>query len=158
MIGAEPDFSLWMDYCRIHPEDDVYCVPGVTFPHITRPGWSLPPKDTRIKAAVVMAPVSFLFTRSSLANISIPLRVYRAADDEVVKNAWQADYLLSCLTNKPEQITVSGGHYIFLAPCPDKLAIEQPFLCNDRDGIDRRTIHRQIGKELVDFFSRTVNN
>ncbi len=156
IAGARPDFALWKAHCAEHPEDREICgahPPGGV--RVTRPGWQLP-HETRVKAAVVMAPLGVLFDKAGLAGVDIPLRLYEAADDQVLVNAWNADRVLAALPRPIEHASVPGGHYVFLAPCPPALAAELPLLCNDAPGVDREAIHRQIDAEILSFFDRTL--
>jgi predicted dienelactone hydrolase len=158
-IGAEPNFNLWEAHCKKHPEDSEFCPSMIaslfsSLPRITRPDWEMP-HETRIKAAVVMAPVAILYDSAGLSGVTVPLRVYRAANDHRVRNALNADIVIAGLPVSPEQMTVPGGHYVFLAPPSDKPASKLRKLFDDAPGVDRVTIHKQISKELVKFFNRT---
>lgn len=160
LAGARPDFSLWQAHCDAHPEDQTFCPTGaasaaVSLPRITRPGWTLP-KETRIKAAVVMAPAAILYDRDGLAGVSVPMRVYRAADDEVARNPWNADVVIQDLPTPPETVTVPGGHYIFLAPPADREAVRASGLYDDSPGVDRTAVHARIADDLITFFRRTL--
>jgi predicted dienelactone hydrolase len=160
MIGGRPNYALWGEHCKAHPEDDELCPTDASWvpPRITRPGWALPPPDPRIKAAVVMAPAGILFDAQGLSGVSVPVRLYRAADDSHVRNQWNADNIAALLPAKPEIVTVPGDHFIFIAPCPNELAQKFPESCNDAEGIDRTAIHDQIGADLVAFFTRTLGS
>ncbi|MEQ8344717.1 MAG: hypothetical protein RIB84_15415 [Sneathiellaceae bacterium] len=129
-LGARPDFGRWAVHCRLHPEDREFCPPALgprytAMPRITRPGWAVP-DEVRVRSAVVMAPTAFLFDRAGLARIDAPLRVYRAGDDRTARNAWNADRLIDGLPEMPEQVTVPGGHYVFLAPATQVPAALRP--------------------------------
>lgn len=61
-IGGEPIFALWAEHCAAHPDDRELCpADGHAMPRITRPGWTPPPADARVRAAVVMAPLAVVF-------------------------------------------------------------------------------------------------
>jgi len=85
-IGGRPDYGLWGVHCQAHPEDDELCPPDGSWvpPRITRPDWPLPPPETRIKAAVVMAPAGILFDAQGLSGVTVPVRIYRAENDRLV--------------------------------------------------------------------------
>jgi predicted dienelactone hydrolase len=158
MAGGRPDFSLWRAHCKAHAsEDDEFCPAFVWrfLPLITHPAWQLP-RETRIKAAVVMAPAAVLFDRAGLAGIHIPLRVYAARDDRHVQNQWSAAKVAASLPSPVTLQQVPGGHYIFLTPCTAQLLAEAPHLCIDAPGVDRAAIHRQIADDLVAFFDANL--
>ncbi|WP_419661336.1 hypothetical protein Dvar_17640 [Desulfosarcina variabilis str. Montpellier] len=159
-IGAKPNFDLWEAHCKTHPDDSEFCPMLLASlfssrPLITRPGWKMP-HETRIKAAVVMAPAAILYDAASLSGITVPLRVYRAADDHRVRNAWNADMVIAGLPVSPEQMTVPGDHYVFLAPPSGSPTPKMQALFEDKPGVDRVAIHKQIAKELVDYFNRRL--
>ncbi len=156
-IGGRPRYELWMAHCAAHPEDHEFCPgEGIVVPRITKPGWALPPPIGEIKAAVVMAPAGILFDARGLAGIGVPLRIYRAADDRLVQNQWNADHVAALLPNRPEIVTVPGDHYVFIAPCSPALRAEVAVICEDAPGVDRLAIHEKIADELVDFFRKEL--
>jgi predicted dienelactone hydrolase len=158
IAGARPRFELWPAHCAEHPDDRELCSgmppPGAPVP---LPTGKLP-EETRIKAAVAMAPLGVMFDAAGLATIGIPMRVYEAVDDRVLVNAWNAEHVIGLLPRPPEHATVPGGHYVFLAPCLADLAAAEPHLCVDAPGVDRAQIHAQINAEILDFFNRTLGS
>lgn len=79
IAGAVPRFTLWQEHCAAHPGDRELCRGGAADTvamRMTRPGWTLP-HETRVKAAVAMAPVGVFFDAAGLAGIDIPLRLLR---------------------------------------------------------------------------------
>lgn len=154
MAGARPDFSLWRAHCKEHAdEDDLFCPTLVwrILPRITRTDWSLP-RETRIKAAVVIAPAAILFNKAGLSAVKIPIRVYGARNDTLVRNQWNAGKVAAGLPVATQLNLVPGGHYVFLTACSPELLAEAPHLCIDPPGVDRVAIHRKIGNELLSFF------
>ncbi len=158
MAGARPDFGRWQTHCKAHAsEDDEFCPTLVwrILPRITRHDRSVP-RETRIKAAVVMAPAAILFDKAGLAGVHIPIRMYGAQDDRHVQNIWNASNVAASLPKPVAVNFVPGGHYVFLAPCTPELLAEAPHLCVDAPGVDRPAIHRRIADELVAFFDATL--
>jgi len=156
MAGATPDFTLLTTYCGAHADDKKLCSEGAESAlRITRLGWKLP-TDRRVRAAVAMAPLGVLFDAKGVSAVSIPLRVYKASDDHILRNPWNADHLLSLLPPATERGELPGGHYIFLAPCSAALRVGFPEGCTDAAGIDRTTMHARLNAEIVDFFNRTL--
>lgn len=156
MSGARPDFGRWKRHCEAHAAaDKEFCPPAVwrMLPIITQPGRTLP-RETRIKAAVVMAPVAVFFDQAGLSGVRIPLRIYAAADDRVVQNQWNAVPLAAALPAPAAVNMVPGGHFVFLEPCTADMLAQFAQLCVDAPGVDRVAIQRRIGAELLDFFGR----
>ncbi len=156
MAGAKPDFTLFTAYCAAHGDDHEVCgTDGQWKLAVTRPGWALP-VDKRVRAAVAMAPFSVMFDAKGVADVTIPLRIYKASDDQILRNRSNTDHLLRLLPASVERGEVVGGHYIFLAPCSDALKAAVPFLCIDAPGIDRAAVHAKLNAEIVDFFDRKL--
>jgi predicted dienelactone hydrolase len=158
MAGARPDFGRWHAHCKLHAaQDDEFCPTLVwrMLPRITRKDWRVP-NETRIKAAVVMAPAAILFDRAGLAGVKIPIRIYGARDDKHVQNIWNATKVAAALPTPVPLNLVPGGHYVFLAPCTAELRAEAPHLCIDAPGVERAAILRRIADELLTFFNATL--
>lgn len=156
MAGARPDFGRWQQHCRQHAAQDEEFCPTLVWrllPRTTRGDWRLP-HETRIRAAVVMAPAGILFDRAGLAGVRIPLRLYGAANDTVTRNPWNVEHVAASLPSPAPVHMVPGGHFVFLAPCSAALRAEAPQLCVDPPGVDRAAIQDRIGNELVDFFDK----
>jgi predicted dienelactone hydrolase len=156
MAGAKPDLALLGVYCSAHADDHEVCGTDVEKKIVvTRPGWALP-VDNRTRAAVAMAPFSIMFDAKGVADVTIPLRIYKASNDQVLRNHWNTDHLLSLLPAGVERGELAGGHYVFLAPCGDGLKAAMPAICNDAPGIDRTAQHARLNAEIVDFFDRKL--
>ena len=156
MAGARPDVSLHEAHCKAHPDDAELCGDGAkTTQRITRPGWRLP-QDSRVRAAVAMAPLSVMFDAKGLAGVAIPLRVYKAANDPLLQNRFNTDPLLRALPRPAEQGEVPGGHFVFLAPCTEAFKAQAAPICTDPPGVDRAAVHATLNREIVDFFNRTL--
>lgn len=153
---ATPRFELWPAHCDEHPEDREQCpVAGAAGEPVRLPSGELP-HETRVKAAVAMAPIGVVFDAAGLTGIGIPIRVYEAADDRVLVNAWNAERVLAILPRPAEDATVPGGHFVFLAPCSAALTAAPPALCVDPPGVDRADIHGKINAEILDFLDRSL--
>lgn len=158
MAGARPDFKRWQQHCQQHAsQDDEFCPTLVWrfLPRITRSDWQLP-RETRIRAAAVMAPASILFDREGLESVKIPLRLYGAQDDAITPNAWHVSRVAAALPAPAQVHMVPGGHFVFLEPCSATLRATAPQLCIDAPGVDRAAIQRRIGGELVEFFGKNL--
>jgi predicted dienelactone hydrolase len=156
VAGAEPDFGRWPLYCDGHMSDFALCG-GSAFPavRILRPGWHAP-HDRRVKALVALAPLGLPFGRGSLDKVTIPVRLYEAMSDTVLLREPNAAAILAALPLKPEHAVVAGGHFVFLDPCPVRIAGSLRALCVDAAGVDRAAIHRRLEAEIRDFFERVL--
>lgn len=157
MAGARPDLSLHAAHCKAHPEDAELCSDGAqTTLSVTRPGWELP-QDTRVRAAVAMAPLSVMFDAKGLAGVTIPLRIYKAANDQLLQNRFNTDPLLRAFQRPVEHAEVPGDHFVFLAPCSAALKAVAALICSDPAGVDRAAVHGRLNTEIVAFFDRALS-
>lgn len=156
LAGAEPDFALGPQHCaRSGDHDSSFCA-WMARGGIRRTRADLAPvHDQRIRAAVLMAPAyGIFFDRAGLSGVTIPLRIYRAAEDVVVRAAFGEERLLKLLPRKPEYAVIPGaGHTVFVAPCAPGM---RGTACLDRPGVDRVAIHRRLNTEIPAFFDRTL--
>jgi len=153
LAGAEADFSRLPDFCQSQPEA-VFCAAGGQMRRSSPP--LQPQPDTRIDAAFVIAPLGQpLFSEQALAAVKTPVYLYSAAADSSLPADNHARYVRNHLGNLAgETELIAGDHFVFLAPCSDKLAEQAPVLCQDDEGVDRRAIHQQMNRQAVAFFKR----
>ncbi len=155
LAGAVPDFKLGLVHCAQSDNDSAFCN-WMGRGGVRRARSELKVvHDKRIRAAVLLAPAySIFFDRHGLADVSIPLRVYLAANDTTVRAATGEEHLLKLLPKPPEYVVVPGGdHNVFVAPCGP--GMRGP-ACADPKGVDRVAIHRVMNAEILDFFDRTL--
>ena len=159
-VGGIPDLKRMRELCTNRPT-----APECVFikqrngdqlrPEPLTTGWT---SDHRVKAAVVAAPaVSCLFGPESLRDVSIPIQLWRASDDDQVPDAWNTALIRHELPKAPEEHVVTGaGHYAFLAPCSERLGRQIPQICSDTPGFDREAFHRDLNREVVAFFKQAL--
>ncbi|PYE88250.1 alpha/beta hydrolase family protein [Phyllobacterium leguminum] len=154
LAGARPDFEAATAYCQGEGQGDIgSCGPAKdgTADADKQLGTWQPPTEPRLKALVLMDPLSFVFDKASLAAIKIPVLLLRPKDDAYMSAAPNALALAKDLPTPPEQIVVPGRHFVFIDPCPEKLAAEAPLICKDGPSVDRTAIHRTIEHDVADF-------
>lgn len=155
LAGARPDFKLGLAHCARSDRDSAFC--GWMGGAIRRraPHDLTVVHDARIRAAVLLAPAwSIFFDRAGLADVGIPLRVYRAADDTTVRAATGEEHLLKLLPKPPEYVVIPrGDHNVFVSPCGQ--GMRGPACANPK-GVDRVAIHLKMNAEILDFFDRTL--
>lgn len=159
-IGGKPDLAAVAPHCVEHPKEFV-CV--LRAKHAS-PRPSVPPlpesslKDGRIRAAVVVAPaLGFAFGRSELADVSVPIQLWRAEDDTVQPHPRYAEAVRNALPGAPEyHVVARAGHFDFLAPCNAQFAAIAPTICVSAKGFDRSSFHATFNAAVVIFFSNTL--
>ncbi len=113
------------------------------------------PRDKRVKAIVLMAPVGILFkSRDSLAQVDIPALLLRAGKDDQLTEPFQSEVIAKNYRNK-EMLTYrtieNAGHYSFITPFPKFMKGELGAIAQDPRGFDRKKFHQNIGQEIGDY-------
>lgn len=156
LVGGVPDMNQEAEFCAQYPQD--WPCRMATEHKTGGPGLSPPPSawvhDDRIKAAVVAAPsLGPTFTPAGLANVHVPIQLWRGADDPILRNPYFAQAIYDALPSKPEyHVVPKAGHFSFIAPCPDELASQAPEVCKDEPGFDRTRFHEEFDRAVVAFF------
>ena len=154
LVGASPDFALRGPYCERHPGDEEIC----KTPKLEKVLGDLKPmRDTRVKAAFVMAPLGIFFRPAALEAVTTPVFLAWADHDPVLlpdENAERVQHGLKTVSGT--HIVQGAGHYVFLAPCTAELASEAARLCEDPVGVDRLAVHRALNAEAATFFRASL--
>lgn len=149
--GAVADLAHITAYCAAHGDDPSFCRGG-------GPAWTgtIRAADRRLRATVALAPVAAMFGDGAFADVTVPIRLYRAELDEAVGPA-QLEGVRDRLSVAPEYVVVPGaGHYAFLMPFPPFVADEVGPPARDPAGFDRAAFHIGLNAEIVAFFDRRL--
>ncbi len=93
------------------------------------------------------------FTKDGLAAVTEPIQLWRAENDQITPNEWNADVVKAALPKPPDDHLVPlAGHFDFLAPCSEALAKIAPEICQDPPDFDRAAFHQDLNQALVEFF------
>ena len=115
-------------------------------------------KEKRIKAAFAIAPaLGMAFPEESLAKINMPVQIVTTEFDNEVPPATNAHRFASLIPGAA--LTVIPGqadHYVFLNEATAAGKRLEPDICVDHASVNRRHIHRQVGREAADFFDREL--
>ena len=114
-------------------------------------------RDKRVQAVYSIAPVQGpAFTKSSLAHISIPVRIIVGTRDDQAIPEFNAELIASAIPNSELELLPNVAHYTFLARCSLKGKLFVSELCSDPEGIDREKIHNKVGADVLEFFAKTL--
>lgn len=151
LAGGKIDSARYVSYCESHPAEAMCSTMG----HIKNDSPNLSPEsDSRIKAWVLMAPVSVIFSPESLKNFTKPTLIFTGDKDEELSWRQNAGELAKTLPSNPELKMIPGaGHFVFLSPCSSQLRAATPALCDDPSGVDRTAVHRRISDEISRFLN-----
>ena len=155
LIGGTPDMTLTGPYCAAHPDewgcrkvrerkiDRSAPVPAANWVH-----------DPRIAAAVIAAPAAgYAFLPKGLADVRVPIQLWRGDSDEIVPHPNYAQAVYDRLPTKPEyHVVPNAGHFAFLAPCTPAFERIVPEGCRDPAGFDRAAFHQEFNSAVVAFF------
>ncbi len=155
LAGAKPDFDRLRRYCQERPEDRDACT---TKGELVVDRDDLQPQsDPRIHALMLMAPLSLMFGRHTLADVHVPVLLYSGDGDKLVAVDKNAAALARKLPEPPNfKLLAGAGHFVFMAPCDSDQLAAMPAICTDADGVDREGIHRDLISEAGRFFTRTL--
>jgi predicted dienelactone hydrolase len=111
-----------------------------------------------LKAIVIAAPALGFTFSGGLADVQIPVQLWRADRDEILPEPHYADAVRSALPRRAEFHAVPGaGHYDFLAPCSEQLRKIAPQICRSAPGFDRSAFHEEFNASVVGFFARELD-
>jgi predicted dienelactone hydrolase len=164
-VGGVPDLSLAVAHARAHP--DYYdaqvgkrsgASPETMAMLRSKHPASIWVHDSRIKAAVVVAPaLGYTFGPEGLKDVTVPLQLWRAAEDHILPHPDYAEAVRIALPTPPEfHLVDNADHFDFLAPCTDQVRQFAPVICVSRPGFDRTAFHQTFNAEVVRFFGQTL--
>ncbi|QXI50059.1 dienelactone hydrolase [Pseudomonas anuradhapurensis] len=153
--GARPDLDRLRQYCLERPNDADACrTHGIL---IADRSELAPMADQRVGAVMLMAPLSLLFDRHTLAGVRLPVLIYSGDSDQLVAVDRNAEALARKLPLTPDYRLLAGaGHFVFMAHCDSEQYARMPTLCKDAEGVDRRDIHHSLQRETAAFFSQAL--
>lgn len=166
LVGAQPKFDRFIDYCKQHPENVDTCEPALKLKpaeladdiaaiqkDLTRWG---PTADPRIKAAFVMAPLGLVFDQAGAAAIDRPVDLWYGEADHVLPPPYNALHLKPLIRTLARSTMVpKADHWVFLAPCSPELAQDAREICSDPPGVDRTAVHARINADALAFFRQS---
>jgi predicted dienelactone hydrolase len=162
MAGGVPDLAKIDPYCVAHPQHDLCSAlagAGIKSVAAMQPPPGAWKPDPRIRAIAAGAPAfGFAFNRAGLEKVTIPVLLWRPADDTHQPNPWYEEAIRAALPRPPiYRVEASAGHYAFLPVCNDQLRKIVPQICVDLPGFDRAAFHTRLNAELVRFFKASLS-
>ncbi|MES2263777.1 MAG: ACP S-malonyltransferase [Pseudomonadota bacterium] len=108
-------------------------------------------RDSRIHAAVLLAPLGVVFAPDSLSTVALPLKIYAAQDDAVLADAYHADWLHAQLPQAAFEKVTGARHFSFMAQANRAVATDLGEWA-DPDGFERGAFHARLENEISAFF------
>ncbi len=158
-VGARPDPSLARPHCKAAPLD-WSCTHATNIDLMLSP----PPlatawvTDDRVKAAVLAVPaMGFIFGRSGLSGVHVPVQLWEAGRDHVLDPRWNARPIVTNLPQPPDvRIAATADHPDFVAPCSAEVDARWSSLCRDAWDFDRAKFHTYLNDTIAAFFRRAL--
>jgi len=157
LAGGQVDLSRMDAHCKTHRTDDqVFCGMGrANQPSPAAPVLLLPSAiDPRVRAVVAMAPLSLVFTASSLADIKIPVAVYAGTLDRFLQPQFHAEWVAKNVPHAELHLIPNAGHYAFMDRPSFSIQMLDGDAAADSPDFDRKTFLTQLGTELPVFFDK----
>ncbi len=154
LAGARPNF----DKLRVPCTDgsNVTC----KHPHVKDMPILPPSRDPRIKAYVIVDPLSNVFaTPDNLKDISQPIDLWASQEGGHGVSPKDVPAVAHNLPAKPTlHIVPNTSHFAFLTICPPKLAKALPELCRDKPNFDRAAFHKEFNTNIISFFRQNIGS
>jgi len=115
--------------------------------------------DPRYKACIALAPVSGgLFCPDSLQNVQVPVQIFRAQHDLILRHPFHATEISENLPNGCDyHVTLKAGHFSYLSPVREDVKSQLGELANDNPGFDRLREHDKIHILIRDFLHKALS-
>jgi predicted dienelactone hydrolase len=164
LIGATPSIANTVRHCATNFDDDAwFCnVSGSKEKAIeaARNADYIPAvpasADSRIKAAVLMAPVGAFFTEASLRAVKIPVRVYVAGRDDVLNPKFHAAYVARHIPGAETINIEAGGHFMMVSKMSLPASANGSDVNRDPPGFDRAPVIAGAAKKLPLWFIKVL--
>lgn len=147
--GGKIDQVRYIGYCGNHKAESICSTQG----RINNDRQDLSPQvDPRIRAWVLIAPVSLMFSPDSLKTLTAPLLIFTGDKDEELSWWQNAAALAETLPKKPElKVIPNAGHFVFLSSCSLQMHAIAWAFCDDAPSIDRITVYQRLNDDISDF-------
>jgi predicted dienelactone hydrolase len=161
LAGGRYDFARQLQACKAMPDKDQYCT-GLIKDYTSELKTSDSADqylDSRFRAFYLMAGGPGAgFTPESLSAIRVPMLFDTAKFDTVLAPAAGSSLIASQVPGARE-IVREVGHFTYAPICRPiigRAVIGQ--ICVDPDGVERKQVHAQVGKDAISFFRASFSN
>ena len=110
-------------------------------------------RDARVRKLVLLDPaLGAAAQRESLRSIRLPSLIVGATHNDFLPWKHQGQPYASGIPDA-DTLLLSGqeGHFVFLSPCTHSTRVMGVPLCEDRPGVDRREVQKELAREIVAF-------
>lgn len=185
LIGARPDLDRLRNHCDSVTDDPAcsYRNPELGIVNASNSSLALPDtvkasgplNDTRIKAAILLAPMGAVVRAGSLKSVTVPVRLIGAEHDEILARPYHFDWLNEQLGIEPTESQLTPqlgqetrssnlakgvGHFSFLAPFKpafiEATRTELGGVVVPRAGVDRAAFQQTLTAQLIIWLNQVL--
>src|SRR5262245_49837005 len=103
-----------------------------------------------------MAPNAAPFTDAALAQVTVPVLVYAAENDDLTRVPYHAERVARAMPRAECVLVKGAGHFSFVASFPPALTLVAGDGARDPKGFDRDAFHEVLNRQIVGFFNDTL--
>lgn len=158
LAGGVADPARLAAHCKEPADDARFCSLGgetarQRVPESTATAADYNVADQRIRAVVTMAPLAVVFTEESLVRIKVPMQVYTAEHDAVLKGEYHGERLRAIPGAGYDKVG-NAGHFAFMAQTSYPIPAAAGDPGENPPGFDRKAFHQRLEKDVTSFFDR----
>lgn len=116
--------------------------------------------DPRIKAVISLDPaLGHAVNETSLRDVNVPTLVVGSVENDFLPFEQHAQYYAEHIKNAQlVGIKQGAGHFIYINQCNHKFKAQGVMLCQDRKGVDRSALQKQVLGHVFAFINRNGLN
>ncbi|SFQ25043.1 alpha/beta fold hydrolase [Variovorax sp. 770b2] len=161
LAGGRADLSRIRTHCEDErAADPIFCGVNRSAPSAATspPAVSVLPslRDPRVRAIVLLAPASVLFTASSLAEVRVPTLIYEAEQDRFLVPRFHAEWVAQNMPAAQLHRIPDAWHFAFMDTPSSAIPTDDGDIRSDPPGFDRKALLARLGREIPTFFDKAL--
>lgn len=113
-------------------------------------------QDERVAAVIALDPaLGHAVSEQSLANINVPTLILGSIENDFLPYSTHSKHYAEHIQGANlVGIEQNAGHFVYIDKCDSERKVKGVYLCKDRDGVDRKKIHKEILGHVFSFIYR----
>lgn len=164
LAGVGMNFQQMNQYCSSDKSKDdlgcTYAPKGLTQTQLPQNKKALFGQDKRISRVIMLDPaLGPAATIDSLKNAATPALIVGSKNNDFLPFEHHAKYYASYMPNA-ELVTLdqNEGHFVYLGECEHQHKARGVSLCKDREGVNRKQIHRKLLGQIFKFLHKQARS